>query len=455
MPQDIKEVKFLKKALIVDPSTNRRKLIIQNLEFFTACESVVKNDADAVIEVLKKTPKYDLIISVNMVEEEYTGLKIHYYNKSQRLNIPMILLGNNAKLIGEVTMVEPEKWEEIIKTAGKLMNITAEKMMEIEVPPYYPVNLVAIQELKSAPTNIYRLKNGNYELWKAKATEFKENEIKDLVLSGTSNAYVNKMDRLTFINGSSRAISEILLKENLNRENLSKVAEAAMNNAVFLLKEVGMTEVAVENSRNAIKSISNIIQSTPGIDDMMALISKSKDSYLYRHCLLLSMLGHHTIGHLEWGNKEQKGKVAFAAFFHDITIPEDALCTIHSTEELKAANLSTEDFKKVERHAYQACEVLAKYPDLPFGADNIILQHHGSLNGIGFQDDHLDNRVSPLAIAFRVVEDYVDQLLKMDGKDQSGPRKKIIDHILKKYNKASYKKAAEALKMALTKSSGA
>jgi HD-GYP domain-containing protein (c-di-GMP phosphodiesterase class II) len=437
-------------AIIIDNDLHRRKLIAQNLEVYTGCEIIFKKDADDVLAYLKKHPKIDLIVSINMVGDEYTMLKIYYYVKSQRLGIPMILLGQNAKLVGEVKMCDPEKWEEVIKSAGSLMSVTAEKMMEIEVPPYYPVNIASMQEMKDTNTELFIFKDGQYTTWKTRGAKFEDGEVKQLLLSGLVKAFVNKMDRLEFMNHSSVAINTTLKNLNATKDARANAVASAMTNVSMLLKEVGMNQAMVVTSRNAVKGIMHITQNTPGIDEMMNMITQSKDSYLYRHCLLISMLGHNAITHVEWGNKEQKSKIAFAAFFHDITIPEDNLCKIHSKKDLIDAKLSPEDYKKVERHAYQCCEVLAKYPNLPFGADNLILQHHGSLTGIGFADDQLDNRVSPLAVIFRVLEDYVDHILRLPGKEQAAERKGVLGKLEEKYNKASYRKAFLALKKTIT-----
>jgi hypothetical protein len=48
------------------------------------------------------------------------------------------------------------------------------------------------------------------------------------------------------------------------------------------------------------------------------------------------------------------------------------------------------------------------------GTDQIIRQHHGQLNGIGFSD-HYGANVSPMAIVFIVAEEYTRIIMKREA----------------------------------------
>ena len=180
-----------------------------------------------------------------------------------------------------------------------------------------------------------------------------------------------------------------------------------------MITRVGMSEQAIKMAKATVESLVQIAACSHGLSDLMDILYDKEESYLYRHCLLIAIISHQIIGDMGWGNEEQKFKVAFAAFFHDITIPEEKYCYIHSKEELDASGLSEIDKLSVLRHAFNAAKLVENVPDIPFGVDTIIIQHHGALNGVGFKREEQEGRLSTLSTVFLVVEDYIDSLLDM------------------------------------------
>ena len=172
-----------------------------------------------------------------------------------------------------------------------------------------------------------------------------------------------------------------------------------------------MSERAIEMAKVTVESIVKIAAASHGLSDLMDILHDSEESYLYRHSLLVAVISHQIIGEMNWGNEEQKIKVIFAAFFHDITIPDEKYCQIHSQQELDDCGISEKDKAAVLGHAFNAAKLLANVTDIPFGVDTIVVQHHGSLNGVGFKKEERDERLSSLATLFLVVEDYVDFLM--------------------------------------------
>ena len=97
--------------------------------------------------------------------------------------------------------------------------------------------------------------------------------------------------------------------------------------------------------------------------------------------------------------------MSFISFFHDIVLETDEQAKIKSTKELKSAPFTPAERHLVERHAQMSAEFASKFPHAPMGADQIIRQHHGVLNGIGFSE-HFGNNVSPISIVFIVAEEF-------------------------------------------------
>ncbi len=438
------KLELSRKIILVESDSNWRKLLAQNLELYTGSEIILKSNADEVTEFLKDNEDVGLIISENMVGEEYTILKIYYYINSNKYNIPIILLGENPKIAGEVTMMEKEDWKLIVKEAAKLLTITAESMSEMQVPKYYPISIRSLLEMKSLPVTIFEVNDGNYSTLIKANQEIHKGKLQSMMTNGVSHLFINHKVRLKFANAFSAHISTILESMNLDKDERVAITGTAFDSAATILQEVGMSDEAAIASRETINSMLEICRQSHSLNDLIDILQRDNDSYLYRHSLMISIISHHVISHMEWGNEDQKNKICFAAFFHDITISDDELCTIHSKEELDNSCLDDDTKERVKNHALKAYELLEKYPHVPIGAEDIILKHHGAMGGIGFPaPESFDSRISRLAIAFRVVEDYAHQILCCKGdKVNVEP---ILQNLKERYNKGQYRKVFEAL----------
>ena len=435
-------IKLPRKIILVENDSVLRKILAQNLELYTGSEIIFKKDADDLVDYLKRDDNHaDLIISENMSGDEYTILKIFYYVNSQKLGVPIILLGENPKLKGQVEQIPRNDWMSVIKCAAKLMKVTAESMVELEVPEYYPVISAILRSIESAPVNIYTKESEIYKLW------FNENDrldlvkVEDFILSGGRLAYVNNLDRLSFAKAINENLQSQLKTEN-DPQQLTYLAGEAFNSAATLLNQVGVNDLSVKAAKSTIEAMEKIARASPKLDDLMAILVRDQTSIAWRHSLMTAIVCHAIVEKMDWSNQEQANKLVFASFFHDICIPQDNLACIHSGGELFEADLDPTQKLKVERHAFAACELLQKVQGEPFGADNIILQHHGMPNGIGFPEDHLDNRITPLAIVFRVAEDYVHRLLSSEKPDSFH----VLKALTMRYNKGQYQKSVEALR---------
>ncbi|PIP90018.1 MAG: hypothetical protein COW01_14960 [Bdellovibrionales bacterium CG12_big_fil_rev_8_21_14_0_65_38_15] len=431
--------------LLIESDPNLRKLLVQNLEVYTGSKVIIKRDADELIDFLKRDDFVpDLIISENMAGDEYTILKVYYFVNSQKLDVPVILLGENPKIKGKVEEVSRTDWQQVIKKAAALMTVTAEQMIELNVPEYYPFPTGILRGSQELGLSVFKKQNESYKVWRDENSKFNEEEIEELLLDGIDFLYILNTDRLEFAKSVSARLEQLLTNEK-DTKNLVGLTGESFNTVATLLSSMGITESTIKASQATINAIEKIANSSPKLEDLLSILLKNPSSIAWKHCLMTAVVSQAMLDNVDWGTNEQKAKLVFAAFFHDICIPQDHLATIHTGGELFESDLKKEEKVRVEKHAFSACELLQNHPDVPYGAENIILQHHGVPNGIGFPEDHLDNRITPLAIIFRVAEDYVHQLLDRDEKPDPFF---VLKGILQRYTKGEYLKAAEALKAA-------
>ncbi len=436
-----------KRVILVDPVPSSSKLYSLNFQVYLGAEVIQLANADKVQEFLKNDKEIDLIVMVDMVHDENTSLKIFYYVNSNKLKTKMLLLGENFKIKKEVEQVDKSKWKEVIKRSAKLMGITAEQMVEMEVPDHYPFDVGHFVPVIETPVDVYeKTKDGFQVLFKAEE-KIDQGYIKDLTFKKVPHLYVHREERLKFAASFSDQALNFLKDETLRIEERANLTARAFSDTVKRVTSIGMDEYAVELAKNSIESVNKMVTSSNKLSDLYTIIQNSTDSYLYKHSILTSLVGTRAIKELKWGKEDQYEKFCFISFFHDITIPEEHLCNIHNAQELSTRDLSPEDKKKVENHALNACELLKDYPGVPFGADTIILQHHGMLNGIGFTEK-LNFKLSSMAMVFMIAEECADYL--MDAEPSPSIVANITKILRQKFSKQKYLEIVNAIDAAFS-----
>jgi response regulator RpfG family c-di-GMP phosphodiesterase len=192
----------------------------------------------------------------------------------------------------------------------------------------------------------------------------------------------------------------------------------------------------------AIKSMANNVVKTKKIGDLIKRLKTNKVSYLFKHVQLTTFFGFHILQKIDWGTKEQVEKLAFTAFFHDIVLTNDKQASIHSNEDLRQAKFNPKEKELVNKHAQIAAGFINQMPSAPMGVDQIVRQHHGTLNGIDFSD-HYSTNISPLATVFMLSEETAKILLS--APDTDTPLEFLINKLKDKFTTARFKKYIEIL----------
>ena len=116
-----------------------------------------------------------------------------------------------------------------------------------------------------------------------------------------------------------------------------------------------------------------------------------------------------------WYSNQVHEKVCVLLFFHDVVLlplyhrykdlPEDEELLLSSTL------ISEKEKQLVLFHPKLIAQMLESIPGIPLGLDQLIMQHHGTLNGTIGKDTYVDE-VSMLAKVVVISEAFVTELLK-------------------------------------------
>lgn len=429
-------------TLLVENNQQIESFYRLNLFTWLALETIVASDATSAMKVLSGSdgPRINLIIARAQTGKEQTASEIVQFLKSKNLEIPVIVIGPGKEVPGSFAhMANSLQMKTMIQASAKALGITAQSMMTKDVPEFFPIPLSFFGMLQRPVCHVY---GQDKKLLFEKLKPISPEEIKRLETAGVTNLFVSKLDRLDFVNNVTAELMSLLKEEDLSVDEQLTAADSTLTLASKKLLSLGVTEETAELARKSMETMKKNARVNPKLSKLLDRLLANKTSYLFTHTQILSYIGLHIVKNIDWGNPEQEEKIMFIAFFHDIALEKDDHGRIKSQLELKKSEFTDADKGIVERHAQIAAELVSKFPHAPMGADQIIRQHHGTLNGVGFSE-HFGNNVSPMSIVFIVAEEFTRIVLKYA--DQELNRTQMLRELKDAFPTSRFQKVIELL----------
>jgi hypothetical protein len=261
---------------------------------------------------------------------------------------------------------------------------------------------------------------------------------------GLKDLYVMRNDRSLLMTS--------LLKQTVDELHHAKgdqrisVTEKTFTISTDLLRTVGISHEAKILADNTISQMVTDIKEADKLSALLLKILNDKYSYSYKRSYLISLLFSAVLPQLEWGSGDQQyimlQKFAMVSFFHDVYLEDEQLLKIMSLDDLRKeeGKFYLNEKELVNTHANKAASLMQTYPKLPSGVDVIVRQHHGTANGMGFPEV-FSTVISPLAIAFVVIEDFANLILT----SKEIKINEILSQLQAKYTLPSYRKIVTAL----------
>jgi len=402
----------------VEPNPQIESLYMLNLSTWLGLEIVGKKRAEFAINYINEGKEVKLIIVRNTIGKEASANTLIDFVQQNQLNIPIIVIGNSSHPLKDGHQAHIKNSLELkplIQACAKTLQITAQEMSQKVVPDFFPIPILYFKEIKRSVCPVYSQDFETEEyIQRCEANvDFDPTFISQLIEEGVSHLYIKKRERLQFVsNVTAELMNELNEEEVSSEENLS-ITSQAVKLLGSKLTTIGVTEETIELANKNLARLKKTTAAHPKLAKLLENMINNKSGYLFKHTQILTYVCLHIIKNIDWGSPEQEEKICFISLFHDIVLENDEMAQIHSTQELRSAKLNTQERMLVERHAQMSAELVAKFPHSPMGADQIIRQHHGMLNGIGFSE-HFGANVSPVSIVFIVAEEFTRIILKRE-----------------------------------------
>ena len=402
-----------------------------NMNVFVGSDVIVRRSYAEAIELLKNIVNINLIITVDKIGDVEVAKALHTWLGENKVETALIILTKDKGYELYGTVIDPElDIKDIIAICAKLLGISQKEMNRDIISEFYAIPTFYFSLLETCCCDIFRRSSGSGE--PGDAVYFKvfdankkldKNEIEKLMKSNMKSLYVLTGMRKKFVNYFTEKIIK-KMKEAQTEDKKFQSLEGAREVIAHQIQKYGITEDTVKIADTAVAETFKAISNISDFKNFIKFISTNASSYIFKHSQIATYISYHIIDHMEWGTSEQKQKLTFDTFFHHIVFTDDKLAKIHGQEELNHADLDKSEKDLILRHAVLAAEITQKYPRYPMGADIIIKQHHGTYNGIGFNQSP-GTDLSPLTAVFMIAEEFSRILLD----NQSITVEKIIEKL--------------------------
>ena len=437
--------------LIVEKNPDLERLYVLNLRTYVGVDEIeTKSLAKFVPAYLDGGKLPDLILVRDKIDKETTALDVIKALRERKLDIPIVIIGERDKIkkTPQIHFVSNGfSLKNIVKTVASVFNVTATEMIQKEVPDFYPIPIKYFRAISTTNCNIYALSTdalgSPYELKFEMGAAIDREAIQDLIREGQADLFVDKSERLRFVNHITETVCDNIDYTNLNIEEKLFVVATSTKEIAAELQSTGVTEETIEKAVQNIEQVMEASQQDTQVLSLLKKLMSNSGGYLFKHVQLVTFLTHQMAQNMEWVTAEHEKTLAFMAYFHDILLENDELARIHSDKDLREANLSEEQKQLVLNHAKEAAQLVQGFSDAPMGVGILISQHHGALDGVGFVD-HYSANISSLSLLFIIAEEYARQLLSSEDVKTVNPEQ-LFMNVKAKFGSKRLAKYIEAL----------
>jgi hypothetical protein len=447
----------MEKVLLISNHKVLNDIYTVNFQSYLDCkiDCYVKLD-DALMDSDIVMKDYKLIISLSYIDQVDVALLLGEeldIHKSKEQDL--IILGNKSDIVPgpNITILDANfNIASILSICAKKLGVTAKDMANKEILEYIPFSLKTLQSIKKSPVDFYvqSKKASNDEIYtkcilkgesiQAKAQIYLELELTYL--------YINASMRLELTNFITASLTKTLDDEELDFLNKIEVLESGFNLVANGLDEnSSISKDLAELSQKCIETLQSGLDGDESLTSLLDKLLNNNAGYVFTHSVLSSYVSNHIIDQINWGIDEHKDKINFVLFFHDLFLTPifDKYPDFSCEEDVIFSNkVSNEEKEMVLGHAAKIAEVIKSFPRCPMGSDVILLQHHGTSNGLGFTIDYKDD-ISPLAKVIIIAEAFVETFLEYKDREKDERDLLIQSKLSSKFKRHTYKKLISTL----------
>lgn len=430
-----------KNIIVIDDHIKSSELYSSSLEVYLNANVTLFSSPEHA-RLFLDTNKVDAIITRSRIGNLNSDTIFYERIRSNKKKVFLYVLGK-SKLSIHAAKIFKNNFEipNLIKSIAKDLEVTPKSMASLELGEYYPFKTKNIIKNLCLVCNIFIKKDQEFSKLLSADNYFSPDVLSILNNQDCDTVYVKASQRLSFINSQLMFFQELLAEDELSVKDEFMLTNMAYKLIKSSVLEMNISPEIILTTERCIDTIQSIVQKIPDLNNLYETL-KDSDDLDFNQTIILCFICNHLIENIEWGTNEQKIKLTFVSFFHNITLPSSYIL-INSNEALDRMNITKEEMKKVLKHALDSAKVVSKFKSkIPLGVDTIIKQHHGSLDGYGFNS--FPQSISPLAIIFLVADEWVTHILKSQKNNYNITKHELMSIVKSKYKTLSFEKVIKA-----------
>ncbi len=437
----------MSQTILIETNEDLKKIFSLNLHTFVGTDVIHRKNAEDAMELLRILPQVALIITKCKVGNEETAVKLHQFLRNEGLKSELIVIGECPSLADEILCLqEPVSWEILIKQAASYLGVTLQDSTNKVKPDYFPVPVYYFYDIQKTPCDVYiRIKKGpnDYQYVKRIHSKdvFDKNDILKYESQGLKEFFIPKDYIQYFTTFVTNNLVEKLEREDLTLEDRILTTANAHEIVREKIQQMGLDQAAVDLSDASINSMVQSVKNSPEVTNLLKFVFSNKVSYAYQHSHLLALMCHYVLSKQSWYKQEHLEILSFVSFFSDVTLKSQMQMQISSLKELTESNLTDEEIRQVMNHASEAVMILDQHPEANEYIKTVLLQSHGKLDGIGFEENPGED-LHPLSKVFIIADCFVKTLL---NPALPSSKKEILPILRTRFTNPSYQKIIKAL----------
>lgn len=444
--------------LIIESDETLRKIIKLNLTKTIGSDVIEVSSSKEAIDLLKILPEMELIICREIIKADSAGFNLAQYLISEKLKTPLLIIGNKVSSYKYLFQIEEKaEWKTIVAKATDLLKVGESDALS-NLPEYVPASIYYFMNINTVISGcdiFIRVKKGEGEFQFVKrlhaGDHFSREDILKYYDSGLSEFFIAKENFAYFVNFVTDDLIKKLSDPTITGNKRITLSSDAYKVTQERIRSIGIDDQTVHLVEESIASMTNLLKEPNILSTFLKALKANECSYSYAHSYMCCLILTRIISKFDWQSPQIREKLAYIAYFHDISLDDAELTQVNTLEDYNSSFLDIESKKKIESHALESARIVSKFDMIPPGVETIIKEHHGSRTGIGFVENY-SATLMPLSMMFIVTENFVDELLKIEGSPSANDMKNIFSKLQMKFNKSTYGQTLTALQdMVMTK----
>lgn len=405
------------KILLIHPDYDKASLIATHSQTKMEAEFIIQMNANTARTILDLTPDCGAIVLYDPENPRDSQNLVNAAQKSKHV-IKVVHFSDTGD---NGTILFKDDLEYITDSICNVL-VDSDKVTESE---YKRIHLEYLQYFKETPVEVSLLINNKYVKILNKGDQLTNELIEKYTDKKVKYVYISHLNQHSFIQKLTEKFN-LSIKKSPDQEHQNQVHETVFK----LLVDFGLAPEVTQIAQKATEEILHQLDKIEGLQEILRDLYKKNASFRYKYNYMTSVIAYSLLddAHNSWATEQHKQAIIFAAMFNDSLLDDDNLVKLRSDNDIEAQKISPREKELVLKHAlltaqqYQECEVM------PAETAKIIIQHHGTLNGIGYSKELGGSTpLHPLTYFFIVAEEFSLKILTDPSKKVNVP--KIVQNI--------------------------